>query len=65
MTAVAVFDQGAAARRRAVQAGEIGKLWGLAGGLPGGGGLPGLPGGMKPPGLPGMGGGLPGLGKKK
>jgi len=37
---------------------------GLPGGLPGlsGGGLPGLPGGMK---LPGMGGGLPGLGKKK
>jgi len=34
------------------------------GGLPGlpGGGLPGLPGGMR---LPGLGGGLPGLGKKK
>jgi signal recognition particle subunit SRP54 len=38
---------------------------GLPGGLPGGG-LPGLPSGMRlPGGLPGLGGGLPGLGKKK
>ena len=31
VTAIAVFDQGAAVRRRAIAAGEIGKLWGLAG----------------------------------
>jgi ribosomal protection tetracycline resistance protein len=31
VTAIAVFDQGTAVRRRAVRAGEIGKLWGLAG----------------------------------
>jgi ribosomal protection tetracycline resistance protein len=31
VTAIAVFDQGAAVRRRAIGAGEIGRLWGLAG----------------------------------
>ena len=31
VTAIAVFDQGAAVRRRAIAAGEIGRLWGLAG----------------------------------
>jgi ribosomal protection tetracycline resistance protein len=31
VTAIAVFDQGATVRRRAIGAGEIGKLWGLAG----------------------------------
>ena len=31
VTAIAVFDQGAAVRRRAIVAGEIGRLWGLAG----------------------------------
>ena len=53
------------ALQKQAQAAGLGGMKGLPGGLPGGGGLPGLPGGMKLPGLPGMGGGLPGLGKKK
>jgi signal recognition particle subunit SRP54 len=55
------------ALQKQAQAAGLGKGMpgGLPGGLPGGGGLPGLPGGMKLPGLPGLGGGLPGLGKKK
>ena len=46
------------------QAEAAGLTKGMPGGFPGlgGGGLPGLPGGMK---LPGLGGGLPGMGKKK
>jgi ribosomal protection tetracycline resistance protein len=31
VAAIAVFDRGAAARRRSIGAGQIGKLWGLAG----------------------------------